>query len=127
MYFQRQKLIERLIVFFKSTGLKCSIEVSDDPFFSADIEKKMFQHSFELKYEILAEIPFLNKRIAVGSINLHLDTFGQAFDIASGDGSAVYSGCIGIGFERLILAFYSQFGVNVLEWPGTLKKSIGVE
>ena len=54
----RQKLIEDIIKFLKLTNLNCSIEVADDPFFTGKANKKLFQHLFELKYEILAYIPF---------------------------------------------------------------------
>ena len=120
---QRQLLIEKLTEFLKKTGLNCSIEVADDPFFSTSLEKKLFQFQFESKYEILASIPYLNKRIAIGSINLHLDSFSSAFNFTS-EGSEIYSGCIGIGFERLLLAFYSQFGNEVSKWPSSLLKLI---
>lgn len=121
----RQQLLERLASFFDETCLRYSIETADDPFFSSTIEKKMYQHLFELKYEILVEIPYLNKRIAVGSINLHLDTFGQAFNISQGD-RPIYSGCIGIGFERFLLALYSQHGVNTSTWPSAVKKLLNL-
>ena len=123
---QRQLLIEKLTEFLKKTGLNCSIEVADDPFFSTSLEKKLFQFQFESKYEILAFIPYLNKRIAIGSINLHLDSFSSAFNF-SREGSEIYSGCIGIGFERLLLAFYSQFGNDVSKWPSSLLKLIDLE
>ena len=42
---------------------------------------KNYFNMFELKYEILAYIPFFKKKIAIGSINYHLDTFGDAFNI----------------------------------------------
>lgn len=121
----RQLLIDRLTIFFKETALDFTIEVADDPFFTNNFEKKMFQHSFELKYEILARIPFLDKKIAVGSINLHLDTFGKALAISQGD-DIVHSGCIGIGFERLLLALYSQHGPETSLWPNSTKTLLGL-
>jgi hypothetical protein len=123
---QRQLLIEKLTQFLKKTGLNCSIEAADDPFFSTSLEKKLFQFQFESKYEILASIPYLNKRIAIGSINLHLDSFSSAFNFTR-EGSEIYSGCIGIGFERLLLAFYSQFGNEVSKWPPSLKNLLDLE
>jgi hypothetical protein len=121
----RQLLIQSLKKFFKNTGLCMSIEVADDPFFTNNFEKKMFQHAFELKYEVLARVPFLEKNIAVGSVNLHLDTFGKSFNISS-KGEKVYSGCIGIGFERLALCFYSQFGCDLDLWPKRLKQILAI-
>lgn len=122
----RQKLLEILQSFFECSGLDFSIETADDPFFTNNFEKKMFQHAFELKYEILVSIPFLNKRIAVGSVNLHMDTFGKAFNIKQNE-RHLYSGCIGIGFERLLLGFYSQFGVSINKWPTILSKMLKLE
>ena len=78
---QLNKLFEELKFFFLKTGLSFSIEIANDPFFVGKLNKNVFQHSHELKYEILTEIPFLKKKIAVGSINFHLDTFGRAFNI----------------------------------------------
>jgi hypothetical protein len=119
----RDKLIKSIIKFLKISKLDCTIEVANDPFFISNIDKKIFQDALDLKYEILAEIPFLKKKIAIGSINFHLNTFGKAFKIYKNN-KFVYSGCIGIGFERLLLAFYSQYGMNTNFWPKKLKKII---
>ena len=119
----RNKLIESIKKFLKITKIDCTIEVANDPFFISNVNKKIFQDAYDLKYEILAYIPFLRKKIAIGSINLHLDTFGKAFKIYK-DKKFIYSGCIGIGFERLLLAFYSQHGTNIKKWPKKLGKII---
>ena len=66
----------------------------------------------DLKYEIVANIPFLKNDIAIGSINFHFNTFGKAFNISK-NGQFIFSGCIGIGFERLLLALYSQHGTSL--------------
>jgi len=119
----RKKLINSLIVFLKKTNLNCSIEVANDPFFISNIKKKIFQDAMDLKYEILADIPFLKKKIAIGSINYHYNTFSKALSIQNGK-KLIFSGCIGIGFERLVFALYSQFGTNINNWPKTLKSLI---
>ena len=121
----RNKLIEDLKIFLKKTDLDCSIETANDPFFIGNVDKKLFQDAFELKYEILATIPFLKKRIAIGSINFHLDTFGKAFNIKNKKNN-IFSGCIGIGFERLLLALYSQHGNKIQNWPKKFKKEIKI-
>ena len=113
------KIINDLIKFFNLTNLSFSIESADDPFFSGKISKKLFQQSYELKYEILVYIPHLNKKIAVGSINNHLDTFGKSLNIKTKK-NFIHSGCMGIGFERLVFALYSQHGTNLKKWPKTL-------
>ncbi len=122
---QKSKIIKYLKFFLLSTGLNCTIEKANDPFFSVNKEKKVFQDALDLKYEILVDIPFLKKKIAVGSINYHYNTFGKAFNIKN-EGKTIFSACIGIGFERLVLALYSQFGINTNLWPKELKKIIKI-
>ena len=121
----RNDLVKSLKKFFQITMLKCRIEVANDPFFMSNINKKVFQDAMDLKYEIIAEIPFLKKEIAVGSINFHLNTFGKAFKIKR-KGKFIYSGCIGIGFERLLLALYSQHGTNIDKWPKKFKNILNL-
>lgn len=122
---QIDKIKKYLKKFLLISGLNCTIEKANDPFFSLNKEKKTFQDALDLKYEILVDIPFLKKKIAVGSINFHYNTFGKAFNIES-KGKTIFSACIGIGFERLVLAFYSQFGINTNLWPKKLKKIIKI-
>lgn len=121
----RNKLINSIKNFLKISKLNSTIEIANDPFFISSIEKKIFQDALELKYEVLADIPFLKKKIAIGSINFHLNTFGRAFKICKGK-KFVFSGCVGIGFERLLLALYSQHGTNVGKWPKNLRKIINI-
>lgn len=121
----RNRLIEDIKIFLKKTDLDCTIETANDPFFIGNVDKKLFQDAFELKYEILATIPFLKKKIAIGSINFRLDTFGKAFNIKNKKKN-IYSGCIGIGYERLLLALYSQHGNNINKWPKQFKKEIKI-
>ena len=115
------ELFQELKDFFISSDLCFSIEVADDPFFSSQINKKVFQQSYELKYEILVYIPHLKKKIAVGSINNHLNTYGKALNIKNNKGF-IHSGCVGIGFERLLFSIYSQYGNNLKKWPKKLLK-----
>jgi len=117
----RNQLLDDIIKFLKIADIQCSIETANDPFFIGNINKKLFQNIFNLKYEILALIPFLKKKIAIGSVNLHLDTFGKAFNIRNKNKN-IFSGCVGIGFERLLLALYSQHGNDLGKWPIKLKK-----
>jgi len=77
----RQRMIDLAIGFLKWIDLDSRIVTANDPFFTNDsIIKSVFQNASELKYELLVEIPHLKKEIAIGSINLHQDFFGQAFD-----------------------------------------------
>ena len=114
----RQTLIEILSRFIAALRLRARIETANDPFFANDAAmKSVFQHSHRLKYELLAEIPHLEDEIAVGSVNLHLDFFGKAFDIETGPDTPANSGCIGVGMERMAYALFSQHGPRLAAWP----------
>jgi seryl-tRNA synthetase len=114
----RQHLIELLIEFLQGLRLHVKIETANDPFFANDAAmKSVFQNAHRLKYEMLARIPHMDKDIAVGSINLHTDFFGKAFDIRMNDGRIAHSGCIGVGYERLAYALYCQNGPTLARWP----------
>jgi hypothetical protein len=115
----RQTLIEILSGFLSSLTLRARIETANDPFFANDAAmKSVFQHSHRLKYELLAEIPHLGDEIAVGSVNLHLDFFGKSFDIETAPETPAFSGCIGVGMERMAYALFSQHGPELAGWPG---------
>ena len=120
----RQRLIDDLKDLLKYFHIDSKIESANDPFFSSEISRKLFQYSFGLKYELLANVPHSNTQIAIGSINLHLDTFGEAFGIQLHNGKQAFSGCIGIGFERIVYALYCQYGPKVEEWPKKLIKKL---
>ena len=114
----RQQLIERLSRFITDLRLRAKIETANDPFFANESAmKSAFQNSHRLKYELLADIPHLGKPIAVGSVNLHLDFFGTAFDIEAAGGKTAHSGCIGVGMERMAFALFCQHGPRLRDWP----------
>jgi hypothetical protein len=121
----RNKAIDFVSRWLRLSGLNAEIVVADDPFFVGNVEKKLMQTAFALKYELVADIPFLSKRIALGSVNYHLDAFARSFDIKSG-ATHVHSACVGFGFERICLALYSQFGPNEEEWPHEVQQFCGI-
>lgn len=115
---QRQKMIDLAIDFLQKLDLDCRIATANDPFFANDaVLKSVVQNACELKYELLAKLPFNGSELAIGSINLHQDFFGNAFDIRLPDGTRAWSGCLGIGLERLVYAIYAQYGAERDAWP----------
>ena len=118
---QRQKMIELAIEFLAWLDLDSSIVAANDPFFTGEsILKAVYQNSSELKYELLVKLPCIGQELAIGSLNLHQDFFGRAFDIRLPNGDFAWSGCLGIGFERLVYAFYAQYGTELHSWPEQL-------
>lgn len=124
----RQLMIERLSKFLVSLGINAKIETANDPFFANESAmKSVFQNTHRLKYELLAYIPHLDREIATGSINLHTDFFGRAFDIESAEGAVAHSGCIGVGMERMTYALFCQHGPDLGDWPQPVLSFLGLD
>lgn len=122
---QRQAMLELAVAFLDRLDLDATIAAANDPFFTGDaMIKTVYQNAADLKQELLVTLPFAGREMAIGSLNLHQDFFGRCFDIALPDGRPVWSGCLGIGFERLVYAIYAQYGVDTAVWPGHLREIV---
>ena len=121
----RQKMLDTLRDLVEQLGMTCKIESASDPFFTNDAAyKAVFQHSFKLKYECLAELPFSKDRLAIASVNLHNDTFGKAFGVTLSGGSTMHSACLAFGLERWAYALLSQYGWDRAQWQDPLLHQI---
>lgn len=115
---RRQHLVDAVCRLVDELRLAGHLEVANDLFFSngATAKRVMVQRALKAKYEL--HMPVVDDRIiAVGSFNLHGTKFGEAFDITTPGGSPAYSGCIGIGLERIAYAFLCRHGVDPSDWP----------
>ncbi len=120
---QREAMLEQAVAFLDHLDLDATIAAANDPFFTGDaMIKTVYQNAADLKQELLVTLPFNGREMAIGSVNLHQDFFGRCFDIAQPDGRPVWSGCLGIGFERLIYAIYAQYGLDTAAWPAHLRE-----
>lgn len=116
----RGSMLDAVCRLIDELRLAAHVEVANDPFFaggaSTTARRVMAQRALKLKYEL--RMPVVEGRyIAVGSFNIHDTKFGKAFDITTPDGAPAYSGCIGIGFERLAYAFLCRHGIDPSAWP----------
>ena len=118
-------MVEDLATFF---DLDLKVQTATDPFFATvSAAKKFWQAAQEVKNEI--KIPVLDgdgnsKLLACGSINLHGKFFGDRFDITTGDGASVHTGCVGLGIERWVLAAFTQHGFDEARWPEPVREII---
>ena len=120
----RRELVELCTEFLDELGLAYEISTAMDPFFvDSYAVQAAYQQGFELKYELLAPLPYSGKKLAVGSINYHQDFFGRSFAIETSEGPA-HTGCLGFGYERLALAFLAQHGVDEQKWPQAVVRGI---
>lgn len=113
----RRTLVDLSAQFLNELGMAYEISTATDPFFvDSYAVQAAYQQGFELKYELLAPLPYSGKKLAVGSINYHQDFFGRSFSIRTAEDVA-HTGCIGFGYERLALAFLAQHGLDEKNWP----------
>lgn len=121
---QRERTIGLIAPLLDSWDLSYEIRSATDPFFIEDYSTMAaFQLGFDLKFEILAPLPYCNKDLAIGSLNYHQDFFGRSFDI-SNNGTSQHTGCVGFGLERVALAFLAQHGPDPKAWPASVAKEI---
>ena len=120
----RKELLDLSVAFLNELGLAYEISTATDPFFvDSYAVQAAYQQGFELKFELLAPLPYSGKKLAVGSINYHQDFFGRSFAIQAGDEQA-HTGCIGFGYERLALAFLAQHGLDENAWPDAVARAV---
>ncbi|MBA3771275.1 MAG: hypothetical protein H0X13_01940 [Ramlibacter sp.] len=105
------------------------IETATDPFFATVYADKTFwQETMDVKYEVCLDVEPKDdgapRSIAAGSMNLHGAFFGDRFNIRDHLGEPAFTGCVGWGLERWVLAVFSQHGMDVAKWPHALRAQI---
>lgn len=101
--------------------LDYAVMTANDPFFVGTYrDQAAYQAAFELKYEVRASLPYAGHSIAIASQNRHRNFFGRTLDIRDHRGDHACTGCFGVGYERLALAFVAQHGLDHKRWPAAL-------
>jgi seryl-tRNA synthetase len=118
----RQFWLDKGQEIFESVGLKTERVLANDPFFGRGGKvQKVMQREQNLKYEFVIPVCSKEKPTAIGSCNYHLDHFGVAFDIHTGDGAVAHSACVGFGLERIALALFKTHGLDLAGWPAEVR------
>lgn len=118
----RERMIEVSVRLLDELEMAYEVTSATDPFFTDSYAAQAaYQQGFELKFELLAPLPYSGKKLAVGSINYHQDVFGRTFGIQGPEGP-VHTGCLGFGYERLALAFIAQHGTDETRWPSAVTR-----
>ncbi len=121
----RQSWMDRGVEMMKAVGLAVTIDVANDPFFGR--AGKMLannQRDQNLKFELLIPITSVAKPTACMSFNYHQDAFGTKWGLNFADGSVVHTACVGFGLERIALALFHTHGLDVKEWPESVRKTL---
>lgn len=105
--------------------LTYDVMTANDPFFAGTYrDQAAYQAAFELKYEVRAPLPYSGGSIAVASQNSHRDFFGRTLNILDHRGDHACTGCFGVGYERLALAFVAQHGLETERWPAAVRDAL---
>ncbi|TXI02765.1 MAG: amino acid--[acyl-carrier-protein] ligase [Rhizobium sp.] len=121
----RQSWMDRGVEMMKAVGLDVTIDVANDPFFGR--AGKMLannQRDQNLKFELLIPITSAAKPTACMSFNYHQDAFGTKWGLNFADGSVVHTACVGFGLERIALALFHTHGLDVKDWPESVRKAL---
>ncbi|WP_306321435.1 MULTISPECIES: hypothetical protein [unclassified Streptomyces] len=84
--------------------LEAELRPASDPFFDAGGGRSLMQRMSKVKEELV-----FGGDLAVSSVNLHRNFFGERCDIRGPEGEYAYSACLGAGLERwthMLLAAY---------------------
>jgi seryl-tRNA synthetase len=118
----RQTWMDRGVEMMKSVGLDVTIDIANDPFFGR--AGKMLvnnQRDQNLKFELLIPITSTAKPTACMSFNYHQDSFGQKWGLNLEDGAVAHTACVGFGLERIALALFHTHGLDVKDWPESVR------
>ncbi|MDF1634240.1 amino acid--[acyl-carrier-protein] ligase [Mycoplana sp. MJR14] len=121
----RQSWMDRGVAMMKEVGLEVAIDVANDPFFGR--AGKMLannQRDQNLKFELLIPITSVAKPTACMSFNYHQDAFGAKWGLVMEDGSVAHTACVGFGLERIALALFHTHGLDVADWPESVRKTL---
>ncbi|MCM2475961.1 amino acid--[acyl-carrier-protein] ligase [Rhizobium sp. CG5] len=121
----RQTWMDRGVKMMAGLDLPVEIDVANDPFFGR--AGKMLannQRDQNLKFELLIPITSVSKPTACMSFNYHQDAFGTKWGLNLEDGAVAHTACVGFGLERIALALFHHHGLDVKQWPDTVRKAL---
>lgn len=119
-----KKIQKSIFKLLDKINLSYVVESANDPFFEGNYNDLIsYQKAFKLKYEVRAYTPYNNSSIAIGSFNNSQNLFGKKLNIKLNN-EFIHSSCVGFGFERFAYCFVSQHGLNINNWPETVKNSM---
>jgi len=95
----------RISAFLTALGLPFEIQAATDPFYDRGGQRALLQKLSPVKQEFIVE------DLAIASMNIHRNFFGERCDIRSATtNSPVFTGCVAFGLERWLSVLYSHFG-----------------
>lgn len=121
----RADWLERGEALIGDLGLPFAMDVANDPFFGR--AGKMLaanQRDQRLKFELLVPIESEARPTACLSFNYHQDHFGKTFGLTDAEGGVSHTACVGFGQERVVLALLKHHGLDVEDWPSSVRRAL---
>jgi hypothetical protein len=107
---ERQRWMEIAWDLVTALDLTARFVVAFDPFFAQATKLKAYQQLLKAKYELQVKLPEEDRWCAVASFNAHGTSLTRAFNVKGPTETPLQSGCVGFGYERLLVAAVAQRG-----------------
>jgi seryl-tRNA synthetase len=123
----RRRWMKQAEGFADRLGLSWRIDHASDPFFGRGGKlMAVSQVEQELKFELLIPVHSAEQPTACMSFNYHRDHFGSTWNIRTATGEVAHTGCVAFGIDRLALALFATHGLELPQWPTTVRKALTI-
>jgi len=112
----KQFVLNELVGWLSKFRINCSCVPATDPFFLETSDGAGAKTPAVVKHEIRGTLPYAGRDISIASFDICGDFFTSAFDIGP-QSERIWSGCIGLGLERMAYVFLQQYGLDEKQWP----------
>ncbi|WP_017596046.1 class-II aminoacyl-tRNA synthetase family protein [Nocardiopsis potens] len=94
----------RIAAFLDALDLEARSAAATDPFFDREGGRAVMQRLQEVKREFIVD------DLAIASVNVHRNFFGERCGITTGDGANAFTGCVAFGLERWASVLLTRYG-----------------
>jgi seryl-tRNA synthetase len=123
----RNRWMERARDLAGELALPWRLDHASDPFFGRGGKlMAISQVEQSLKFELLIPVRSTEEPTACMSFNYHRDHFGAAWNLRNAAGEVAHTGCVAFGVDRLALALFATHGVDVAQWPLTVRTALAI-
>jgi seryl-tRNA synthetase len=119
----RENIIKELMAIFNDLGMRYRLVVGTGCFELSENEIVFPETSEEIPIkDIELYIPSTNSWLEVVGASVLWNIQTKRFNIKSKNNEELWSGCVGIGLERLMYSFLAQKGFDETIWPKQIKR-----
>jgi len=105
------RFADRILAFAEALDLPMTKEAASDPFYDRGGQRALLQKLAPVKHEFLVD------GLAIASVNVHRNFFGERCDIRlASTGTPVFTSCVAFGLERWLSVLHARHG----SWPAAL-------